>query len=462
VTLRLLAAALVVTALAGLGPAAPPNVLLIVIDTLRADHLGSYGYDRPTSPHLDALAASGTRFALARSTSSWTAPAVASILSGRYPVEHAVERFSTPLAAEALTIAEAHRDAGYATAAISANPAYVTPEMGFAQGFDSFEVLHGPPALPTSPDAVPGDANFRRFVEVATADQVTDAALRWINTRKHDQRPFFFYLHYFDPHAGYHPPAEYAARFGASLDAPLATAAQAALLRSFKAPDQHDLRTLIALYDAEIAFTDAEIGRLLAGIDRVERRTLVVVTADHGEEFGDHGGLMHGRTLWEEQLRVPLILNGPRVPNGVTVEQPISLVSLWPTLAALTGVAPPRGGERRAATLADGGGTARDRLMFADLEQPHPVVRPPTHRRAIIDDGWKLLVADDDSRTLFDLANDPGERHDVSAPAAVRARALHARSLARDQSALASRAPARAIELTEERRARLKALGYLH
>ena len=146
------AAALVVTALAGWRVGAGgPNVVLIVIDTLRADHLGVYGYERPTSPQLDAFAATGVRFARAYAPSSWTGASVASILTGRYPEVHGVKLHTSVLADGVPRLPEAFREAGYDTGAISANPAFVTPEMGLGLGFRRFEVLHGPPTTRTDP-----------------------------------------------------------------------------------------------------------------------------------------------------------------------------------------------------------------------------------------------------------------------------------------------------------------------
>ena len=214
--LGVLAAALVGGALAGAGdqrdPPAPrpstrPNVLVIVIDTLRADHLGSYGYGLETSPYLDGLARAGTRFTTARAPSSWTGSSVASLLTGLSPLEHGFERHDSVLPEARATMPEAFRNAGYETVAFSANPAFVTPQVGFAQGFDRFDVLHGKEvARGSGGDFQWGDAAMNTLVEVAAADQVTDTALTWFRERPTDQ-PFFAYLHYFDPHAGYFPPS---------------------------------------------------------------------------------------------------------------------------------------------------------------------------------------------------------------------------------------------------------------
>jgi arylsulfatase A-like enzyme len=173
------------------------------------------------------LARSGVRFANAYATSSWTGASVASIMTGLYPAVHGLETGTSVLASGLTTLAEEFRSAGYSTAAFSANPLFVVPEMGLAQGFERFDVLHGPPAdYSKNIDAVPTEVGGQTMVQVAKADLLTDRALAWVTEPGRGRRPFFLYVHYFDPHGGYFPPHEYAARFGVAPDAPLAGAAQ--------------------------------------------------------------------------------------------------------------------------------------------------------------------------------------------------------------------------------------------
>ncbi len=393
-------------------PPVKPNVVLIVIDTLRADHLGAYGYGKPTSPHLDALAREGVRFANARSTSSWTLPSVASLLTGLYPAAHGAERNTAALGTTVPLLSEAFHNAGYLTVAFSANPAFVTPLQGFARGFDEFTVLHGPPTEERNVgDTTPSDPWLRSNVEVSRADAVTDAALRWIGAHDAAPAPYLLYLHYFDPHAGYFPPPDYATRFGVAPDDPLRGAAQWKLLLSFHAPENNaDTATLMKLYDAEIAYADEQIGRFVAGLrERTARPTYFVVVADHGEEFNDHGGIQHGRTLFDELLRVPFIVVGPGLDAGRVVRDPVSLVSLWPTLAELVGVAPPPKADGPGLIELLHGQPAQAANVFADLEARFPHDEQ-LHHRAIVSSGWKLLVAPDRSSRIFDLASDPLEQ----------------------------------------------------
>ncbi len=453
---------------AGCEPSPPlaPSVVLIVIDTLRADHLGSYGYDEPTSPRLDALAREGARFANARATSSWTLPSVASMLTGLYPAAHGAERNNAALATEVDTLPEAFQDAGYLTAAISANPAFVTPLQGFAQGFGEFTVKHGRVSDPGrhSGDTTPSDPWLQSMVEVATAEEITASALAWVAGHDHVPSPYFLYVHYFDPHAGYFPPPEYATRFGVAEDDPIRGDAQWPLLLTSKAPaDPRDTAKLVQLYDAEIAYTDAQVGALLDGIRaRTKRPTYFIVVSDHGEEFGDHGGLLHGRTLYDEVLRVPLLVVGPGIAPGHVVQGPVSLVGLWPTLADLVGLRPPpRPDGASFASLARGGKPDRSQNVFADLG-----VRfqndDPVHRRAVMNDMWKLLIGPTHKvPQLFDMLVDRKET--VDAPDPEPRQMLRAVLTTHDTMSRQARAawPPERIELTRERRDRLKALGHL-
>lgn len=447
-------------------PSPKPSVVLIVIDTLRADHLGAYGYDKPTSPRLDALAREGARFANARATSSWTLPSVGSMLTGLYPAAHGAERNNTALAAEADTLPEAFQDAGYLTAAISANPAFVTPLQGFAQGFDEFTVKRGRVSEPRRQrgDTTPSDPWLQSMVEVATGEEITASALAWVAGHDHAPAPYFLYVHYFDPHAGYFPPVEYATRFGVAEDDPIRGDAQWPLLLSFKAPaDPRDTAKLMQLYDAEIAYTDVQVGALIDGIRaRTKRPTYFIVVSDHGEEFDDHGGIQHGRTLYDELLRVPLLVVGPGIAPASVVKAPVSLVGLWPTLSDLVGLRqPPRADGASFAPLARGGKPARSQNLFADLEarfRNDGLV----HRRAVMNDTWKLLMGPTRPvPQLFDMLVDPKEKAEASEPGPrqmLRA-ILNTHETASQQSRRAQ--PPEKIELTRERRDRLKALGYL-
>jgi arylsulfatase A-like enzyme len=302
------------------------------------------------------------------------------------------------------------------------------------------------------------------MVQLSDADVVTARALAWIAGHDAAPAPYFLYLHYFDPHAGYFPPAEYAARFGVAADDPLRGDAQWPLLLAFRAPENPaDTATLGKLYDGEIAFTDDQLGRLVAGVrERGGGPTYFVVASDHGEELGDHGGLPHGRTLFDELIHVPLIIAGPGIAPGAVVESPVSLVGLWATLSQLTGVRAPAKSEAPGWRDLLAGKKSPGANVYADLGPRFPkdlVV----HRRAVVMGQWKLAMKIDRSVNLFDLQNDPTEQQDVRTLQPGWEETLRSLVRAHESMSSAARAkqPPATIELTPERRERLKALGYL-
>ncbi|OQY66867.1 MAG: hypothetical protein B6D46_09030 [Polyangiaceae bacterium UTPRO1] len=457
---RRLAAALAAAAVALSAPGCArtprPDIVLIVIDTLRADHLGAYGYARAQTPRLDALAAAGTRFDAAYATCSWTLPSVASILTGRYPVEHGAQRLSSVLGDAQVTLAETLAAAGYQTFGISANTAVVNAESGLAQGFARFEVIEerGPQS---GPDLVWMENGTYRVPPEATADVVTDAALAMVAARD-ASRPYFLYAHYFDPHSSYSPPLAYALKFGVAADDPMRGPAQRLAAISGKTPPAL-LETLKALYDAEIAFMDTEIGRLIDGLGLADtpRHTVVVVTADHGEEFADHGGIQHGRSLYQEMLHVPLFVAGGGFPAGRVVGTTVSSISIVPTLAELARAEAPPGLAGRSLVAELRGGAAPSTALFADL--PAGAV----HRSAVIDDAWKLVLDRGFRPILYDLVGDPGETRARNDGEAARAQALQRAIGEHNKAGYAARAAAPPGErvLDDHRRDRLRALGYV-
>ena len=313
---------------AGSGQPERPNVLLVCIDTLRADHLGCYGYERrSTSPNLDRLATESIVFASASSTAGWTKPSVPSFLTGTYPLQHGVYEGSSEaragktshvLAPEALTLAEVFSAAGWRTGAFVKN-AQLNRGNGFEQGFEVYRDRAG-------------DARDIRW-----------AALDWIDGLG-DGEAFFLYLHFLDAHWPYPVPDEVALRF--VDEAGLKSfreedwrAVRDAINDGERVPSESELELLLGLYDAGIRYVDDELGRLFEGLELrgLERNTVICVISDHGEEFMEHGRIGHGHGLYETLLQVPWIL---RVP-GRDAERssiPVSLVDLFPTLTAAAGM----------------------------------------------------------------------------------------------------------------------------
>jgi arylsulfatase A-like enzyme len=296
----------------------------VVVDTLRADRLGCYGAERDTSPSLDALARGGVRFERAYATAPWTKPAVASMFTGLYPAAHGAGRVKNALPEGARTLAEILREAGYRSAGVVSHDV-VRAVNGFAQGFDRY---------------LESEAGGHDHV---STPGVTEQALAELADLAAGDAPFFLFVHYFDPHYNYkrHPGVGFAAERAGRLDGsqPLVS-----LRRWGEDLSDAELGFLRDLYDEEIRFTDAGIGRLLEGLERSGRggNTYVVATADHGEAFLEHGWLGHTRSLYDVLLRVPLLVRGPGLDPRV-VEEPVSLVGLLPTVLDLLGVEPPQG-----------------------------------------------------------------------------------------------------------------------
>ena len=430
-------------------PPAPANLLLVSLDTTRADHLSAYGYARDTTPVLRELAAAGTRFAQAYAAAATTAPSHATLFTSLYPLAHGIVRNGLELRPAELTLAEILRERGYATAAFVSS-FVLDARFGFAQGFELYD-----------DDFDPGQASFPaghewRDQEIPggfdrRADETTRRTVEWLATGRDPARPFFLFVHYFDPHAPMSPPEPYAARFAPEPGAP-----------------RLDLR--ISRYDGEIAFVDEQIGALLDALARagLDERTLVAVTADHGEGLLQHGQMAHGVHLYDEAVRVPLLLRWPGVvPAGRVVETPVALVDLAPTLLELLGVpAQERGfqGGSLARALAEGGAL--------DPERPVHLQRRHYDGEQVGDEWvegdlygvrqgrWKYLESGDGSRReLYDLAEDPGETVNLEASHPAEARRLAA-GIARWKAA-SRRGGEAPKDLTGSEREGLRALGYV-
>jgi len=374
----LLGVALLAAAACGRGADAPRALVLIVIDTLRADHLGSYGYTPARTPVLDALAARGTRFADAMTPVPVTLPAITSLLTGRLPFHHGVrdnERYV--LSGEELTLAERFREAGWRTEAVVGS-AILAADRGLAQGFERYDAAFGAPFPVYTPSLQVFAADLARTQR--RADVVTDRALAAL--AGFGDAPFFLFVHYFDVHSYYDPPPLYAAL--------------------------HPKR----LYDGEVSFVDAEIGRLLEGLAK-HRDALVVVVSDHGEGLGEHGETEHGFLLHQSTLQVAFLAAGPDVPAGLVRTDPVSLVDLEPTLAAifrLPEATPPRDGRA---------------LRWNEPETTPPSLYAETCRtlvsygwselRALRRERWKLIAGP--RNDLYDLKADPAERNPGTDPA---------------------------------------------
>lgn len=366
---------------------AQPDVILLSVDTLRADHVGAYGYARDTTPFLDQLAAEGTRFAHARSPSPWTLPSHVTLLSGQLPHRHGVIEDDRQIPGDLALLTQAYADAGYATCGAVAT-LFVGARFGFDRGFDGFEDF-----------GVTKKSNLKATVD---AQDVVDAGLDCV--RAHPEQPVFVFLHVYDAHYPYAAPGAFETLFDRAGTRDDATYRNYRFHRKNPLSDDQ-MAHQIAQYDEEIRYVDSELERLVTAFRSADRPPWVVVTADHGEEFGERGSWGHAHTLYAEQLRVPLVVNGPGVQAQV-IDDVVGLHDVAPTLAGIIGVPWDADGVDLGPTLR-GEGTLPDRAFPAETS------RFETNRIGVWQDGLRLEwnVAADRTELFVD---DP-EAVDVSA-----------------------------------------------
>jgi arylsulfatase A-like enzyme len=417
----------------GCGPEGPlrPHLVLVTLDTTRADHLGAYGYDPPTSPHFDALALEAHRYTAAYSTSSWTLPAHASLFTGQFPTTHgaqyaadgalALDRaIEAPAGVRARSLPDATPTlagllgrAGYHSAGFVAGP-WLLRSFGLARGFDHWD-----------------DSGILDHGGRPAAD-VTGAAIEWLRTRP--EGPFLLFLNYFDPHFPYEPGPDDARRF----------------LPPGTDPDPTRREQWGALYDAEIRSMDASLGELLAFLREADLYddTLIVVTSDHGELLGEHEEWGHGRLLYEELVRVPLLVKpAEAAPIARVIERRTQPVDVFRWLLEAAGVAPPPET------------AGPEHPVLAEVHSLSP--KDPRRTRVAWLGDQKLHVREGAEPLLFDIRRDPRERVDRFSDDPARSRALVA-ELAAAFGALPARDPQGSVpEVDPATLEALEELGYL-
>jgi arylsulfatase A-like enzyme len=400
-----------------------PNVLILLIDTFRADHSSVYGYERPTTPRIDALAREGVLFERAFATSSYTLASHASLLTGLYPNEHGAQ-WDEPLRFRecgCLTLGDALQDRGYVTAGFSSNPFWFTREHGFGRGFLVFDdYFHS--AVDSFMRTALGRAVEQMilprlgYLDIPgrkRADFVNERVLSWIDDR--GERPFFAFVNYFDVHDPYLPPEPYRSRFAGK---PVGGIVNWRLNGLDPQLDESIVQDELDAYDGAITYVDEQIGVLLDALrDRgVLDNTVVVVTSDHGEEFDEHGHMLHGHSLYRQSIHVPLILWGPGVPSDVRVSASVSNAATASTLMEIVGG--PVGLFPGASLLSND----------TDLSEVAPaltglVVKPwgpesfPTFHgamQAIVDGRWHYVRHDVFDAELYDLETDFDESENLA------------------------------------------------
>jgi choline-sulfatase len=409
-----LAAVLVVVALAWRfwpTPARPAlgrvNVVLVTIDTLRADRVGP-----ALTPSIEALAHRGTRFTNTRSSAPLTLPAHVSLMTSLLPPRHGVRLNGVQrLREETPTLGRVLQSAGYRTGAFVG--AYVLDSrFGLDQGFDVYD-----DEIPRRQDATGSLGAERR------GDVVATRAIAWLRSLPDDGRPFFLWMHVYDPHAPYTPPSEWLARAGGQA------------------------------YDGEVAFADAQLGALLDALQAMgpRERTLIIAAGDHGESLGEHGEATHGMLLYEAALRVPLVFAAAGLPVA-THDEPASLVDVFPTVLGLLGLDRP--GPLDGRDLFRAGGETQSREVYAETKYPEAAGCSPL--LALVDRRWKY-IGGPERPELYDLAQDPEERRDVASDHQAIVDAMGPRAAAIAARAAAGVEAAPSAEVVE----RLRALGYV-
>ena len=374
------------------------NVVLITIDTLRADHLSCYGYDRNTSPNIDSIAEKGSIFKNVLAPSSWTAPAVVSLLTSVYPINHGVNHgigyrknetlhIQEVFSSELVTLAEILKEHGYTTFGAVSN-LHLSEQFGFARGFDYFKCL-----------------SFR------AAPLVNKTVYSWENKIKHSDK-FFLWVHYFDPHHYFHARTpwieDYTSReLTDQLNLSKKTWAELSnLIPAFKEYPQA-LSNLVALYDSEINFVDSHIGELIQKFE-LNKDTLLIITSDHGEEFLEHNELGHGKNLYRETTDIPLIIKLPESSTRSIVKEHVSLVDVMPTIFRFLDIDLPDHLLGKSLWAKNGLFWLKKKLLRNDTTQYNfSELDTSATLKAIITPEWKYIYNYDNKREeLYDLKSD--------------------------------------------------------
>jgi arylsulfatase A-like enzyme len=459
--------ALAGSALGAASPANSPDLVVVLVDTLRADHLGAYGYPRPTSPRIDALAREGVVFERAFSSTNWTRPAVASLFTSTMPSRHQVVDLYRALSPSMPLLAEALSARRYQTGCFTVG-VNVEPQDGYGRGVDHFFVAASrrmalrPPLMK---DFVlryfpgvrrlwtsPADARH-----IGDPEAITERALAWVRGGA-AERPLFLYVHYLGPHSPYLPPSPYDAELGGGPPEPRLADPPTHLWAGRDALSPKDRGRMIDQYDGEIRWHDGEVGRLVDGLRASGRsRPLVLLLiADHGEGFGEHGVWGHNAGMFDEVVRIPLIAWSSQGAFGpARVAAPVSMLDVAPTLVDLAGAPLPEGFDGESLRpLLEGGGSL-DRLVHIE----NPLAREGGVRTL----DWAYLEGEtgaDGFRSWLYRASDAAQREDVSREHPELVERL-SRVVAERRKIDESRSHGSVgIELDDERREQLRALGY--
>jgi arylsulfatase A-like enzyme len=446
-----------------------PNIIIYLVDTLRADRLSCYGYRRPISPEIHAFAEGAVMFENALAQSSWTRTSVASLFTGLLPIQHGVNQREDAMSDEALTLAEMLQATGYRTVGLVTN-GNVGRQFGFSQGFDEYILL----------------GEHREGPRLhSLSDEVNEETLKWLEQHRQSQ-PLFLYIHTIDPHAPYAPPPEYRRRLAPDVVEPELSAQELqalfelrrefsprfgphvvdakmgsilwmqALARRALGVTETLIRDLGSLYDGEVAFNDESFGTLLDQLRRLGlfENSIILFLSDHGEEFYEHGGWEHGTTLYDEQLRIPLVVRFPS-DSGIAASRVSTVaqhVDVLPTILDYLDL-----GDHSLPGTSLIRGTPPDlKAVFSHLSLD------ARKASSLVEGSWKLVAWSDTAPSfeLFDRSADPGERVNLFEVDAVRSGYLLSLLESHLQESTLPQISEKAV-VDEELRQRLRALGYL-
>lgn len=419
-----------------------PNILCIVLDSVRASSCSTYGYARPTTPHLDRLASEGVLFRQATSVGCWTLPVHTSLFTGLYPVRHGVTVSSQALATDVPTLAERLSALGYRTACFS-NNAYISDASGLTRGFEHVDDLWRVTnprgvALPRlsqrirqlqgrGPLMAPIVGLLRRAKRARNIVKAwrsrKDSGASYTNKRirdwlrdSADDRPFFIFVNYMEAHEPYLPPYPYNRQFVPKRYSPWrvirSTGRRDEILSQTGRSREEDLEILQGMYDGTLRYGDEKVAELTATLasEGLLDTTFMAVTSDHGDAFGEHGHLGHRLTLYEELLRVPLVIRFPaRFAPGTSVDQPVNIADLYPTILEVAGDDEATQSDQDFTSLA---GTPPARAIVAENTGPKSI--DGLVSRTLRDGDLKLLWRGDGKHELYDLATDPNERRNLA------------------------------------------------
>ncbi|MBC7250197.1 MAG: sulfatase [Anaerolineae bacterium] len=413
-----------------------PHIVLIVLDCVRAQNLSCYGYKRPTTPNIDRVAEEGVCYRQAATVGTWTVPTHATLFTGTYPATHGAVNGHAYLDNHVITLTEVLKRMGYVTVGVS-NNGWVSRATGIARGFDAFEEKYRMPRG-LRRRLFSGYRRMRSALspgEKESARRTRRSVLRWLKHMAAEDRPYFLFIHLNDAHSPYAPPPPFARRFLGDTSLRLARKVNqdnTAWLAGAAEMDEQDWALLTALYDGELAYLDHQVASFLSAMRELNLldRTLLIITADHGENLGEHGLIGHGYCLYDTIVRIPLLIRYPPLfSGGQVVDTPVSLVDLFPTVVDVI-----EGDPGDAAAQWKGASFHPDRLDH----RPYPftvsvrqVYEPVLRKRfapypsfdlspyarsawALRDGKWKYILHENGEEELYDLEADPNELQNLA------------------------------------------------